>query len=181
MHDNDSEFDFEVEASGSGSLEQAAKKVQKLRAELTECKAQRQEYLDGWQRMRADVANQKKVHEAAEERIRNRVRESMLEDLLPALDAFDMAMHSAGWGSVDAAWRAGVEYIHTQLTSMLEKHGVEPFGAVGDAYSPHLHEAVAEDGEPQSPQTIFEVRRNGYRTSEAVLRPAQVVVHPHKS
>jgi hypothetical protein len=44
------DVDFEAEAEGSGSLEQAAARIKKLKAELGACKAERQEYLDGWQR-----------------------------------------------------------------------------------------------------------------------------------
>lgn len=181
MHDDDVELDFEAESAESGTLEQAAKRIKKLRAELEQCKKERQEYLDGWQRMRADVANQKKADAHAHDRLRSIVKEEVLNDLLPALDAFDMAMQSAGWSAVDAAWRSGVEYIYTQLIGALEKNGVTTFGSVGDVYSPHLHEAVAQSGEPDEIQRITEVRRKGYCMGEIVLRPAQVLVNPAKS
>lgn len=174
MHD-DADIDFDAEAETSGTLDAAAAKLKKIKAELIACKKERQEYLDGWQRLRAEIANQKRDDAAQSARIKNAFLEEILADLLPTLDAFDMAMHGTGWNSVDPAWRAGVEYIHSQFVGTLERHGIKPFGAVGEAYSPHEHEAVAEEIGTGA-WRIKEVRRRGYRLQERILRPAQVII-----
>lgn len=169
------DVDFEAEAEGSGSLEKAAARIKKLKAELEACKAERQEYLDGWQRMRADVANQKKEDAQRHAHLHERAVEEVLEDLLPALDAFDMAMQGAPWQAVDANWRSGVEYIRNQLLGALEKHGIVVFGAVGESFDATKHEAV-RGGENEGSHTIVTVLRKGYRCGERILRPAQVEV-----
>jgi molecular chaperone GrpE len=156
-------------------LEQAAARIKKLKAELGACKAERQEYLDGWQRMRADVANQKKEDAQRHAQLHERAVEEVLEDLLPALDAFDMAMQGAPWQAVDANWRSGVEYIRNQLLSALGKHGVEVFGAEGEVFDAAKHEAVSGE-EAEGSHTITKVLRKGYRCGERIIRPAQVVV-----
>ncbi len=175
MDDTDLDIDFDAEAETSGTLAAAQTKLQKVKADLLACKKERQEYLDGWQRLRAEIANQKRDDAAFTSRMKNSVREEILEDLLPALDAFDMAMQGNGWTKVDAAWRAGVEYIHTQLIATLEKHEVIAFGAPGDVYSPHEHEAIAEEA-TDGPWRVQSVRRRGYRLGDRVLRPAQVII-----
>ncbi len=175
MDDTDLDIDFEAEAETSGTLAAAQAKLQKIKADLQACKKERQEYLDGWQRLRAEIANQKRDDVAHTTRVKNMVREEILEDLLPALDAFDMAMQGGGWSKVDAAWRSGVEYIHTQLLATLEKHEVIAFGVPGDRYSPHEHEAIAEEA-AEGPWRVRDVRRRGYRLGDRILRPAQVTI-----
>lgn len=173
MDSEDTEFDFDAEASDSGTLADAAKKIKKLKVELEACKAERQEYLDGWQRLRADIANQKRDDQTVFANARSRAREDMVEELLPILDAFDMAMQSPQWGSVDSAWRSGIEYIHTQFNQVLGNHGITAFGAPGDTFDPHLHEATADSAEGI---TVLKVIRRGYCINDKILRPAQVVV-----
>jgi molecular chaperone GrpE len=169
------DIDFEAEAEESGSLEKAAARIKKLKAELEACKQERQEYLDGWQRMRADVANQKKEDVQRHAQLHERAVEEVLEDMLPALDAFDMAMQGAPWQAVDANWRSGVEYIRGQLVSALEKHGITVFGVEGEPFDTTRHEAVS-GGDAEGAHTVLKVLRTGYRCGDRIIRPAQVTV-----
>jgi molecular chaperone GrpE len=125
--------------------------------------------------MRADVANQKKEDGQRHAQLHERAVEEVLEDILPALDAFDMAMQGAGWHAVDANWRSGVEYIKNQLVSALEKHGVTVFGKEGESFDATCHEAVS-GGDAEGAHTIVKVLRKGYKCGERILRPAQVTV-----
>ena len=176
-HEDDfsDEIDYESESEGSGELEKAAARVKKLKAELAACKEERQEYLDGWQRLRADIANQKKSDGDVFIRAQGAAKESILEDLLPTLDAFDMATKGEGWESVPSGWRSGIEYVHNQFIQTLEKHGIDAFGEVGEPFDAKLHEAIEESGDGE-PGTITRVIRRGYRIGERVIRPAQVAV-----
>jgi len=140
------------------------------------CKSERQEYLDGWQRMRADAANQKKEAADMFSRAKSVAIEDFLEDMLPALDAFDMAMQGDGWQEVSAAWRSGVEYIYTQMISALDKHGVTAYGAPGEAFSASEYEAMDEIAADAPSHTVVKVLRRGYKIGSRVLRPAQVIV-----
>jgi molecular chaperone GrpE (heat shock protein) len=114
------EMDFEPEEE-LGSIGAAQAKIKKLRAELKEAQQKRDEYLAGWQREKADAINMKK--EAAHDAIRMaaRVKEGLIEDLLPALDSFDMAYGSASWEAVDPTWRSGIDGIRNQLLDVLSK------------------------------------------------------------
>jgi molecular chaperone GrpE len=152
-------------------------KSKKLRAELKEAQQKRDEYLAGWQREKADAINMKK--EAAHDAIRMaaRVKEGLIEDLLPALDSFDMAYGSASWEAVDPTWRSGIDGIRNQLLDVLSKNGIQRFGAVGDMLNHHLHEAVQEVSDaPGESGSIVRVLRSGYKAGDHVIRPAQVIV-----
>ncbi len=124
--ENEMEVDFEPEEE-LGSMGAAQAKIKKLRTELKDAQAKRDEYLAGWQREKADSINLKK--EAGHDAIRMaaRVKAGIIEDILPALDSFDMAYGSHSWEAVDPTWRSGIDGILNQLLEALSKNGIERF------------------------------------------------------
>ncbi|MBI4068058.1 nucleotide exchange factor GrpE [Candidatus Kaiserbacteria bacterium] len=173
---NDVEFEHE-DAPENQAHEKLVAKIEKLKTELEKTKAEKQEYLDGWQRMRADVANMKRDQAGYTERTQNAVKEEIIGDIIPILDSFDMAMQGEKWNAVDEAWRKGVEYIRAQCVSVLEKHGITAFGAVGEVFDANLHESVQEAEDDSVPShSIVRVLRRGYRMNGRIIRPAQVII-----
>lgn len=169
----DIDFEPEDELGSAGALKA---KMQKLRDELEKVKKERQEYLDGWQRAKADLINAKKEAGETLQRATGMGKEMLVEELIPALDSFDMAMQGEAWQKVDAAWRSGVESIRSQILGVLQTHGVEIFGKEGENFDPTLHEAI-EEREGGASHTIARVLRSGYRTKSRILRPAQVAIY----
>lgn len=172
---NDVEFEHE-DAPENQAHEKLLAKIEKLKTELEKTKAEKQEYLDGWQRMRADTANMKRDQAALLERMGNAVKEEVITDIIPILDSFDMAMQGEQWSTVDAAWRKGVEYIRAQCEKVLEKHGITSFGAVGDMFDPNLHESVQEVQADATSRSIVRIARKGYRSNDRIIRPTQVII-----
>lgn len=171
---NDVDFEPEDELGSIGAVKA---KMQKLKEELEKVKAERQEYLDGWQRCKADSVNARREALEAGERQGKRAKESLLEDFIPALDGFDMAAGSPSWETVDAGWRGGIEQIRNQLLDVLSRNGVERYGKVGDQFDHALHEAVEErDDMPGESGAILRILRYGYKSGSRILRPAQVIV-----
>ncbi len=156
--------------------------VAKLKKQLKECQKEKKEYLDGWQRLKADVANAKKEEGAKQKRAEERGVEKLLTELAPVLDSFDMAFRGEAWEKVDATWRAGIEYIHTHLEGALTNNGVSIFGAAGERFDPKLHEASSEKetDDKTKDHTLASVSRRGYKLGERVIRPAQVEVFVYK-
>ena len=175
--EQDVDFEPEDELGTAGA---AKAKVQKLREELEKVKTERQEYLDGWQRSKADAINAKREAALANERIASRIKEEIIADIIPALDSFDLAAANPAWETVSAEWRSGMEQIRNQLMGVLSLNGIERFGTAGDQYSPHLHdvvhELVAVEG---APGAVLQVLRYGYKSGDKVIRPAQVVIKKH--
>jgi len=170
------EIDFEPEDE-MGSVGSLQAKMKKLRDELKEAREKRDEYLDGWQRCKADGVNARKEAAALGDRQAARAKEGVIEDIIPVLDSFDMAAGSEAWANVDESWRSGIDQIRNQLLDALSRHGVKRFGKVGEQYDHALHEAIQEmeDVAGESGE-IVRILRYGYTVKDQVLRPAQVIV-----
>lgn len=172
----DEEVNFEPDEE-LGDVAGAQAKLKKLKDELVVVKAERQEYLDGWQRCKADSVNSRKETLANAEKLGVRAKENLIEDIIPALDGFDMAANSPAWQTMDAGWRSGIEHIRNQLLEVLSRHGVERFGTVGEPIDHAMHEAIEErEDVPGEPGTVAKILRYGYKMGGKILRPAQVVV-----
>lgn len=177
-HGTEREITIEQEEE-LGDAAAAAAKVKKLKAELEKCKAERAEFLDGWQRCKADSVNLRRDALISAERAGNRSRDALIESIIPALDSFDMAMTSETWKNLDANWRAGMENVRSQLLAALLNQGVQSFGEAGEDFDPARHEAVQEIAGDGKPGAIAQVIRKGYQLSKRVVRPAQVAIFAH--
>lgn len=151
--------------------------LKKLRERLRKCEEEKKEYLDGWQRMRADFANARKEEDVRRGEIIKFASEGLVEDLLPILDSFSMAFsNKESWEKVDANWRKGVEYIYTQFLSVLESRGLVEIGVVGEPIDPRIHVAIETipTDDAHKEDTVSEVIQKGYRLHSKVIRPARV-------
>lgn len=180
--DPDADMVFE-ESDEEGNTLGGAKKLKDLQEKVKLLTKEKQEYLDGWQRSRADYANLQKTTEEDRKRMRALVEENFIADLLPTIDSFTMAMaNKDAWEKVDVTWRTGVEYIHQQLMTVLKDRGLDAFGAIGDQFDPTLHEAVSETetDDASKDHTIASVLQQGYKLGDSVMRAARVSVYKLK-
>lgn len=179
-HDPDSSTPDEVQFENDaelGDIGAARAKLKKLKEEIEKIKKERQEYLDGWQRCKADSVNMRREAEIRATRTAELLREALIHDIIPALDSFDMAFEGEAWTEINDSWRSGMERVRDQLVEALRRHGIERFGKVGDTLDHSLHEVVEErDNVAGEPGTVVRMLRYGYRTRERILRPAQVVI-----
>lgn len=157
--------------------EHAPDQIKKLKTELKETKAKCQEYLEGWQRDKADFVNARKRDEESQKAFKEFAKSAVIEDMLPVLDSFDMAMQNESWEKADETWRKGVEYIHSQLRSSLEGHGLIEENPIDEAFDPNKHDSVGSEEVPKKDEgKIVKVVQKGYRLGEKELRPARVIV-----
>jgi molecular chaperone GrpE len=148
-----------------------------LQTEVTELRAKADEYLDGWQRARADFANYKKRIERDQEESRGRAAAALLAKILPVEDDLRRAVRERPEAEGYPHWADGIELIQRKLAALLEAEGVELIPADGVAFDPALHEAVTyEPSNDHKEGEIIEVIQQGYRLGERVLRPARVRV-----
>ena len=173
--------EFEFNEDGEEDLK---KTLKKLRADLKQAKKEKEEYLTGWQKERADFANYKKDEENRRRASAGMVEEGMLSRFLSVQDSFNMAMADrAVWEKVDPNWRRGVEHIYTQLRNVFEEFGVMEVGQVGEAFDPYIHhsiDTVATD-KKELDHTVAQVIQKGYKLEDRILRPAQVKVYEYKN
>jgi molecular chaperone GrpE len=135
---------------------------------------ERDEYLDALRRLQADFENYKKrtLRQHAEQV--DRAGETLVEQLLPVLDAVDLArQHGAG---DDPA----IDKIASALTEALSKAGLERIDPVAEPFDPTEHEAVAHEpaneDDLDGKQIVSSLMRAGYRWKGRLLRPAMVSV-----
>jgi molecular chaperone GrpE len=172
---------FSVAEGESGA--KALKKIKKLQEELSECKEEKQEYLDGWQRTKADFVNLKKRAEEDRKSFAKYANEEFIMELLPALDSFDQAFQNKeAWEKVDSNWRSGVEFIHSQLLSILNNHGVSAVDPLGEEFNPELHHSIEmiEVEEEKDDGKIVQVTQKGYRLGDKIIRHPGVKVGKKK-
>jgi molecular chaperone GrpE len=99
-----------------------------------------------------------------------------LADLLPIIDDFERALQTSADGDPEA-YRKGIELIHKQMMDLLRKRGVTAIEAVGTAFDPRVHQAVAQEvsAAHREGEVMDELRR-GYMLGDRLLRPAMVKV-----
>lgn len=166
-------------AEGEASAETPAEpgEAPDLQAQLEEAQAQAAEYLDGWQRARAELANFRKRNERERSQWQIELRAEAIESLLPVLDDFDRAMDNLSDDIREHDWVSGIALIYRKFQTQLNELGVREIPAAGEMFDPELHDAMMSREEPDTESgTIIEVLRKGYTLNERVIRPALVVV-----
>ncbi len=100
---------------------------------------------------------------------------SLLEELLPVIDNFEMGMQMAGQDTSSMIY-IGMSMVQKQLVDFLEGQGVEPIPTeVGQMFDHNLHEAIMSEPSEQPEGTILRILRKGYNLRGRLLRPANVV------
>jgi len=144
--------------------------------EMRKLVTEKQELMDTLVRRQADFENYRKRMEKERQHDRHRGVESLIEGILPVLDAFDRALEARDDPQY-AEYRKGFELIRKQLWDLLARQGVERIDAVGKLFDPHLHHAIesVETTEHEEDTVIAEMQP-GYTFHDRVLRPAMVRV-----
>lgn len=148
-----------------------------LRRELEEQKAKAAEYLDGWQRARAEFANYRKRIEKEQEDMIKSANGAFITRLLPVIDDFERAFQTLPLDLMSMTWLEGIALIQRKLQVLLEQEGVTVIEIEGQFFDPTLHQAVTyeESEEHEGGQIIGEVQK-GYKIGDKVLRPSLVRV-----
>ena len=154
-------------------------RIKDLRQKLKVAVKEKQEYLDGWQRLKADFANYKKREEEGKSEFMKFAREGLLADLLPVLESFQMAFaNKDAWEKIDKSWRSGVEYINTQLVQVLGSHGLSEMRPLGEEFDPKVHTSIGHihTEDAANEHKVAEVVQPGYELSGRVIRSPRVKI-----
>lgn len=167
----------EAEPEQVSELKEVNEELEALQKELAETRQKAEEYLDGWQRARAEFANYKKRVEREQEQIYQAAAGQILKRYLEILDDMERALKNRPQEGYGAEWAQGIELIYRKLVGILENEGIKPMEAEGQLFDPNLHEAItSEESENHKSGEIIEVLQRGYLLGEKVLRPALVRV-----
>jgi molecular chaperone GrpE len=144
--------------------------------DLAALKAERDDFYDRLLRKTAEFDNYRKRIERERREQADQSVVNLLEQLLQVVDDFDLALKVEA-GEQAAAYRKGIELIHTKLHDVLRKQGVRPIEALGADFDPNIHQAVVHESSPghREGEVIGELRR-GYMLGDRLLRPSMVKV-----
>jgi molecular chaperone GrpE len=150
-----------------------------LLKQLEESKKLQDEYLNGWQRQKADFINYQKDSLRQAQEIVKYANEDLITDLLIVLDSFDISVNSLKNKELTENEKKiiqGLELIKTQLEDVLRKKGLKPIEALGEQFNPQFHEILEEIEEKGPPGVIIEEVIKGYELNGKVIRPSKVKV-----
>jgi molecular chaperone GrpE len=157
--------------------EEVEDEIADLRKELEEIRQKSAEYLDGWQRARAEFANFKKRMERERQQAHQTAAGSIIRRYLEIVDDLERALKNKPTNGEGAEWAGGIELIYRKLISILEAEGVTSIEPQGQLFDPNLHEAISHEENPDHESgEIIEVVQSGYMLDGRVLRPARVRV-----
>jgi molecular chaperone GrpE len=168
----------------SDNLTDPKEKIAKLKEKIKKLEGEKNEYMDGWQRERADFINFKKRADEEKKEYIKFANENLLEEMLVVLESFDMAfMNKEQWNAVPQNWRVGVEYIHSQFVKILDDNGLKEFvPKIGDKFDPKLH--IAEETVPVEKEDeddlIKEIKKKGYMMNSKIIIAPKVIVGEFK-
>jgi molecular chaperone GrpE len=166
--------DGEEAASNSGVGRPAEADPEGGLPEAEKLKVERDALIDRLARLQAEFDNARKRAVREQQDFREFAAADIIRNFLPILDSFERALKAGG----DAGdFRSGVELIYRQFQDALQKSGVQPVAAAGEAFDPRVHEAIemVDTTEVPDHQVLEELQR-GYKYKDRLLRPAMVRV-----
>jgi molecular chaperone GrpE len=150
---------------------------------LAALEAEVQELRDKWLRAEAEMQNlraraRREAEEARLYAVQKFARDVVetAENLRRGLDSLPKA--EAGEPEMIAKLRAGFEGVERGFVAVLERHGVQRVEALGVAFDPELHQAMAEQPAPEgvAPGTVIQAWTPAWTLNGRLLKPAMVVV-----
>jgi molecular chaperone GrpE len=134
------------------------------------------ELTESLQRLQAEFENYKKRQAEEQAATMVRAKEMVLNELLPALDNFDLAASHLPAELEGNSWAQGMQYVGQQLTQKLDDLGVKKIVPAGEEFDHNLHEAIEHVQSDKPEGIITDVITPGYQIGDRVVRPARVKV-----
>lgn len=163
------------EAKSEEKLLDGVLEAKLLKEDLDKISRERDEYLDGWRRSKADLINYKKDELKRLEEMAKYGNEELIRDLISVLDSFELAISTLEKSG--SKIEKGVYMIKAQLEDILRRRGLNKIKvALNDKFDPNYHEAVGTlEGDGESGNIAEEVEA-GYLLYNKVLRPVRVKI-----
>jgi len=159
------------------TAEEIQSRIPELEEQLSQARAEAEEYKERWIRVSADFQNFRR--RVIQERVEayNKGKEDAILALLPVLDNIERAIASITENADLNAFKHGLELIARLFRESLRHLGIEPIPAEGQKFDPYYHEAFerVEREDVEDGFIIGEIER-GYKMGERVIRPAKVKV-----
>jgi molecular chaperone GrpE len=176
------DFKEQDENSREKSKEKKVKKIEEMtKRELVEkvkeIEIKAQENYDLYARTYAEMENIKKRGKKEREDLAKFANESLIKEILPAIDNLEKAISHANNDTNSSGLVKGLEMTLDGLMKTLEKSGLKEVEAVGKPFDPNFHEAISQqiDDKVAQGHIIMELQK-GYLLKERLIRPSMVVI-----
>jgi molecular chaperone GrpE len=163
-------------ADGPPEVAESQRAYDDLQRAKADLQRERDDFYDRLLRKTAEFDNYRKRIDRERREQADQALVDLLQELLLVVDDFDRAL-TVDPGEGGAAYRKGVELIHTKLHDLLRKYRVRAIDAIGAEFDPNVHQAVAHESSPAHREgEVIDVLRKGYMIGDRLLRPAMVKV-----
>ncbi|TDM18781.1 nucleotide exchange factor GrpE [Macrococcus canis] len=145
---------------------------------IAEIEAKLDQSEEKYLRLYAEFENYKKRTRQELDTERTYRAQSVLRDILPAIDNIERALAQQGESDEFKSLHKGVEMVYDSLLHSLKENGLEVIEALDQPFDPNLHQAVMQDSDSSKDSGIvLEELQKGYKLKERVLRPSMVKVN----
>lgn len=142
--------------------------------DFSRCLKEKDEYLDGWKRAKAELINYKKDEAKRFEAIIKFSNEALIRETIKVLDSFDLALNSL---EKEGKAEKGIYLIRAQLEDILKQNGLERIiVGIDQQFDPAFHEVVASVESDKESGVIIEEVERGYFLNGKLIKPARVRV-----
>lgn len=178
MEQENKQGDYEKLPHESETIKELQEIIQKLEKE-------KESYLEGWKRAKADLLNYKKEMEDKLKEFIKYSNEALILDLLPVLDSLDIAISNLSDQEKESSLGEGYILIQSQILSILKQHGLIELNPENQKFDPNFHEAIGvkkcerENCDKSDDNLIIKVLAKGYILNDKLIRPAKVIVITH--
>ena len=156
-------------------------KLEKEEHALAKAKADSEHWKNEYYRAYADMQNLRKLIEKDHKEAIKYRTEGFIGDLIPILDSFHFALKAEPKNEEMKNFLIGFQYIYRNLVTLLENEGVtEIVPSVGKKYDPTVMQALETKECEGEENIILEVKTNGYKLHDHLVRPAIVIVSKNK-
>lgn len=144
---------------------------------LTQARQEAAQWKDLAYRNAAELDNFRKRAAREAQDARAYANADLLRSILPVIDNFEMGLDAARAESETSMIFMGMSMVQRQLVDFLRDMGVQEVEALGRAFDPNLHDAVAQEASAEVAEgTVLRVTRRGYKLKDRLLRAASVIV-----
>ncbi|MBI2035879.1 MAG: nucleotide exchange factor GrpE [Candidatus Liptonbacteria bacterium] len=144
-----------------------------LRQKLEMCEKEKEEYLSGWRRSRADYANYKNEEIKRLEDVVKYGNADIIKELIAVLESFDLALQNFN----EKEAQNGITRMKDQLSEILRRRGLQKIEVkAGELFDPAYHEVVTQEESERPPDSILEELSAGYTLHGKVIKPSKVKV-----
>lgn len=143
-----------------------------LKEQVAKLEKEKDEYLNGWRRAKAECINQQKDEMKRMEDVVKFANTEIIKDLLIVLDSFELSLLA----TKDPESKKGIEIIYAQFEKILNKYGLEKIKALGEDFDPAVHEAMLQEESDKKSGIILEEMVKGWKLNGKVIRPTKVKI-----